>query len=204
MNEKSRVDTTSAEDKSIGFDYQYYFFLNALLNLKTGQVVGLEVLDDVYIELADGTQLLVQLKHTIQTNAAGLPKNLTTMDSDLWKSLSNWSRVVVDPAEGRGNLPAQLAFIKKTGFVLASNKSEGHTNLLLSSVFEFKAGNISHAGLLADTISPRQVRRVRATFCSASQFSTSNVILPLPSNMMICDGISRLPLKKRNSSRSCG
>jgi hypothetical protein len=66
MSERSRVDTTSAEDKSIGFDFQYYYFLNELLNLKSGQTAGLEVQDDVHIDRADGTSLLVQLKHTVQ------------------------------------------------------------------------------------------------------------------------------------------
>ncbi|CVI61382.1 MULTISPECIES: hypothetical protein [Agrobacterium] len=150
MSDRSRVDTTSAEDKSIGFDYQYYYFLNELLNIKSGQVVGLEVLDDVHIELSDGTQLLVQLKHTVQTNAAGLPKNLTTTDGDLWKSLSNWAKVISDPAEARGDVPAQLIFLKKTSFVLASNKSESQTNAILSSIAAFKAGDKDHAGLVAD------------------------------------------------------
>ena len=61
MNERSQVDKASAEDKSIGFDYQYYYFLNELLNLKSGQTAGYEVLDDVHIERADGKNLLVQL-----------------------------------------------------------------------------------------------------------------------------------------------
>lgn len=95
MSGRSRVDTTSAEDKSIGFDYQYYYFLNELLNLKIGQVVGLEVLDDVHIERPDGTNLLVQLKHTVQTSAHGAPINLTTLDSDLWKSISNWCKLIM-------------------------------------------------------------------------------------------------------------
>jgi hypothetical protein len=150
MSDRSRVDTTSAEDKSIGFDYQYYYFLNELLNLKSGQVVGLEVLDDVHIELPDGTDLFVQLKHTVQTNAAGLPKNLTTTDGDLWKSLSNWAKVISDPAEARADLTAQLAFLKKTSFLLASNKSESQANTLLSSIAAFKAGDKNHAGLVAD------------------------------------------------------
>ena len=89
MNERSRAETTSAEDKFIGFDYQYYYFLNELLNLKRGQTVGLEVLDDVHIERTDGTHLLVQLKHTVQTYEKGAPINLTSLDGDLWKSISS-------------------------------------------------------------------------------------------------------------------
>ncbi|ODR92271.1 hypothetical protein [Sinorhizobium alkalisoli] len=153
MNERSRVDTTSAEDKSIGFDYQYYYFLNELLNLKSGQVVGLEVLDDVHVERPDGSHLLVQLKHTVQKNAQGLPINLTTMDSDLWKSISNWCKVIIDPAEGRTSVASQLAFTRKTGFLLTSNKSGNDKNALLASVEAFKAGTKNHAGLVADITS---------------------------------------------------
>src|SRR5690606_16015486 len=115
-------------------DYQYYYFLNELLNLKNGQVVGLEVLDDVHVERHDGSHLLIQLKHTVQKNAQDIPINLTTMDSDLWKSLSNWCKVIVDPAEGRISAPTQIAFIEKTGFLLASNKSDSGTNTMLVSI----------------------------------------------------------------------
>ncbi|MBY5665585.1 hypothetical protein [Rhizobium leguminosarum] len=150
MGERSRVDTTSAEDKSIGFDYQYYYFLNELLNLKSGQVAGLEVLDDVHVERPDGTNLLVQLKHTVQTSAQGVPINLTTLDSDLWKSISNWCKLIIDPADGRAPVNSQLAFLKKTSFLLASNKSENHKNALLISVEAFKSAAKSHAELVAD------------------------------------------------------
>ncbi|MEM9630238.1 MAG: hypothetical protein AAGA50_02855 [Pseudomonadota bacterium] len=150
MSGRSRVDTTSAEDKSIGFDYQYYYFLNELLNLKIGQVVGLEVLDDVHIERPDGTNLLVQLKHTVQTSAQGTPINLTTMDSDLWKSISNWCKLIIDPVGGRASVDSQLAFLKNTSFLLASNKSENDKNTLLKSLEAFKATTKSHVELVAD------------------------------------------------------
>ncbi|ACE99398.1 conserved hypothetical protein [Rhodopseudomonas palustris TIE-1] len=150
MSGKSRIDTTSADDKSIGFDYQYYYFLNELLNLKTGQVVGLEVLDDVHIERPDGTNLLVQLKHTIQTNAQGAPINLTTMDSDLWKSISNWCKLIIDPADGRSSVKSQLDFLKHNSFLLASNKSGNKKNALLISVEAFQASTKSHTALLAE------------------------------------------------------
>ncbi|CAM5772834.1 hypothetical protein LMIY3S_03976 [Labrys miyagiensis] len=153
MSGRSRVDTTSAEDKSIGFDYQYYYFLNELLNLKRGQVVGLEVLDDVHVERPDGSHLLIQLKHTVQRNAQDLPINLTTMDSDLWKSLSNWCKVIVDPTEGRISIPSQLAFIEKAGFLLASNKSDNNKNTMLVSIDAFKAGTKTYAELVADITS---------------------------------------------------
>jgi hypothetical protein len=150
MNERSRVEKTSAEDKSIGFDYQYYYFLNELLNLKSGQTAGYEVLDDVHIERADGKILLVQLKHTVQTNAQGAPINLTKLDADLWKSISNWCKVIVDPADGRAAIADQLEFLKKTSFLLASNKSTNTRNSVLSSIDEFRNGSKSHADFLSE------------------------------------------------------
>ncbi|MCE6957980.1 hypothetical protein LAZ40_02780 [Cereibacter sphaeroides] len=150
MNERSRVDKTSAEDKSIGFDYQYYYFLNELLNLKSGQTAGYEVLDDVHIERADGKTLLVQLKHTVQTNAQGNPINLTKLAPDFWKSISNWCKVIVDPADGRTAVVDQLAFLKNTSFLLASNKSDNARNSVLSSIAEFRNGAKPHAGFIAE------------------------------------------------------
>ncbi|NNU41016.1 hypothetical protein G9X64_31970 [Rhizobium sophorae] len=153
MSGRSRVDTTSAEDKSIGFDYQYYYFLNELLNLKSGQVVGLEVLDDVHVERPDGTNLLVQLKHTVQTSAQGVPINLTTLDGDLWKSISNWCKLIIDPADGRASVASQLSFLETTSFLLASNKSENGKNALLISIDAFKSATKTHAELITDITS---------------------------------------------------
>lgn len=150
MPKAQRVDATSAEDKSIGFDYQYYYFLNELLNLKIGMTVGLEVMDDVHTELDNDTQVLVQLKHTIQTKADGDPKNLTTMDSDLWKSLSNWAKVISDPSAGRYETNEQLAFVGHTRFLLASNKSDNESNQLLKSVRDYQSEKISHEDLRAE------------------------------------------------------
>lgn len=41
----SVADSVSAADKSIGFDYQYYYFLYKGLTMKKGETVGLEVKD---------------------------------------------------------------------------------------------------------------------------------------------------------------
>ena len=147
MSKTQRIDATSAEDKSIGFDYQYYYFLNELLNLKTGMTVGLEVMDDVHTELNNDKQVLVQLKHTVQTTTAGSPKNLTTLDSDLWKSLSNWAKVIVDPEAERRDLDSQRAFVNKTHFLLASNKSDNDSNLVLTAIRDFHKGEVEYLEL---------------------------------------------------------
>jgi hypothetical protein len=132
--EKTHYEKTAAETKSIGFDYQYYFFLWKLLSLRTGESVGLEVKDDVHTELDNDEHVLYQIKHTIKTKNGGSTVNLTASDIDLWKTLSNWAQVVSDDNDNRSNKHEQLHFIKKTSFVLASNKSSAGNNRVLKSI----------------------------------------------------------------------
>lgn len=125
-NQKTHAERTAAADKAIGFDYQYYYFLYRVLKLGLNQSVGLEVKDDVHTDLDNDYQILIQLKHTTQKNADGSAKNLTTFDSDLWKTLSNWSKVITDKNAGRNAEKDHISFISKTEFMLVTNKS--HTS----------------------------------------------------------------------------
>ncbi|WP_368930520.1 ABC-three component system protein [Achromobacter xylosoxidans] len=136
--EKSFTEKTSAGDTSIGFDYQHYYFLFRILNLGTGQSVGFEIKDDVHTELNDDFNILYQLKHTVQKNAAGEPIALTELDADLWKTLYNWSQVIIDKIDGREEIDAQLAFVAKTEFCLVSNKSLSRTNKFLKLLVDFQ------------------------------------------------------------------
>lgn len=135
---KAVTEKTSAADKSIGFEYQYYYFLNKLLNLKSGQAAGLEIEDDVHTSLSADVNLLFQTKHTVQTAASGKPVALTELDADLWKTLSNWSKVISDPALGRDDAGVQLKFVARTEFHLVSNKSTAKSNSFLNMVLQFK------------------------------------------------------------------
>ena len=123
VSDKPFADKNSAADKAIGFDYQYYYFLYKLLKLGKDETVGLEVKDDVHSDLENDYQLLIQLKHTTQLGAKGKPKNLTTFDSDLWKTLSNWCKIISDKNSGREDKIYQLEFINKTEFMLVTNKT---------------------------------------------------------------------------------
>lgn len=131
-------DSVSAADTSIGFEYQYYYYLDRLINLRGGESVGLEVKDDVHSDLAGGYCILVQLKHTVQKNAAGAPINLTELDSDLWKTLHNWSKIICDPTQYRDRPENQKKYINQTEFHLVTNKSHTSSNRFLTSVLDYQ------------------------------------------------------------------
>tara|TARA_R110001599_G_scaffold64023_3_gene178912 strand:- start:530911 stop:532122 length:1212 start_codon:yes stop_codon:yes gene_type:complete len=145
--EKSHSDKTSADDKSIGFDYQYYYFLDRILNLKSGQSAGLEVKDDVHSELDADYNILCQVKHTVQKNSKNEPIALTELDSDLWKTLFNWSQVICDKTQGRNNSTQQLRYLAITEFHLVSNKSRSIKNEFHNLIDSFHAGEIEVTAL---------------------------------------------------------
>jgi len=147
-NKKSFSEKTSADDKSIGFEYQYYYFLDRLLNLKSGQTVGLEVKDDVHTTLDADINILVQLKHTVRSNVKGDPVALTELDSDLWKTIYNWSQIISDEAEGRKEPSSQLRFVEKTEFHLVSNKSQSRANEFLRILERLNLGEVDFHVLL--------------------------------------------------------
>lgn len=118
------VDIVAAEDKSIGFDFQYYYFIYLLLGLDEHEEIGYEVKDDIHIERKNGNQILLQLKHSVQRNADGSIKNLTERDLDLWKTISNWIHII----EGISVDKNQFEYINKTNFLIVSNKSFNEKN----------------------------------------------------------------------------
>lgn len=108
--------------------------------MKSGESVGLEILDDVHISSTATLQLLFQLKHTTALAASGKPINLASLDDDLWKTMSNWVKVICDPNDGRSAQKEQVLFIKKTEFHLVTNKSWSQGNLFINKVVDFIDG----------------------------------------------------------------
>ena len=146
MSKKPHTESTSADKTALGFDFQYYFFILKLLYLKPGESVGLEVLDDVHTtNLDNNCQIYYQVKHTIHENT-----KLRTRDPDLWKTLSNWSKVIVDKNDGRDNENEQLEFLKKSEFVLFSNKLENEKNEVINLINSFKQSSINLNGFISE------------------------------------------------------
>lgn len=121
--EKTHFEKTSADTKEIGFDYQYLCFINKLLDIKVGQKITYEEKDDIHIDTGDGKLILIQVKHSVQSNANNEVINLTQFDLDLWKTLYNWVKIISDPNDGRKEWKKQLSFVQKTKFVLLTNKN---------------------------------------------------------------------------------
>lgn len=117
----------TAGAQSIGFDYQFYYFIFLLLQLKQGQKIGFEIRDDVHIEDKDGGVTLIQTKHSVQKMANGEVQNMTTLDKDLWKTLNNWAEFI---KSGDSNA-------EKDTFILVTNKSENN-NEFIRGLLQFK------------------------------------------------------------------
>jgi len=116
------VQSLAAADKQAGFDYQFYVFLLKVLEIEPNQVLGYEQQDDVHIDF-NGTITFIQVKHTIATNTSGKRPNLTQKDTDLWKTISNWTNIINDVNSGRSTESNQIKFLENCEFVLFSNKS---------------------------------------------------------------------------------
>ncbi|MBU1666801.1 hypothetical protein KKC13_00135 [bacterium] len=124
------MSNTNADDKLIGFEYQFFYFLLSLLKMQIGDTVGFEVQEDVHIE-NDGKITFCQLKHTIQTDSQNKPKNLTTSDKDLWKTLSLWVNIINKKSD-------KNEFLKNAKFIFVSNKSNNDNNAFLTHFTTFQ------------------------------------------------------------------
>ena len=123
LQQKKRIDTTSADKQQTGFEYQYLYFILQLLDIGSGETVGYEALDDVHIiDTTHKPTTYIQIKHTIETAADGTPANLTNFSDDLWKTLSNWSKLISDPLESRVEKTAQTDFAQKANFIFVVNR----------------------------------------------------------------------------------
>lgn len=124
-------DITRADDKILGFVYQFYYFVNCLLDMKeTTDSVGFEVLDDVHIE-QNGTISFIQLKHSRNLSAKGKPINLATSSQDLWKTLSNWSTLI-------SKQPDRNFFLESSWFIFVTNKSVSANHRYFSALNAYK------------------------------------------------------------------
>jgi hypothetical protein len=188
---KTIQEQHTAGPQAIGFDYQFYYFMLLALDLKFGQTIGFEVKDDVHIDKEDGTTVLYQAKHTIIKNSKGNPQNLTDLDTDLWKTLSNWVDFI--------NADKSSDFLKKHTFILVTNKSENN-NDFITTLNTFKADNDSDKVKLkiAELRNKTQDYTLKKYFKNVSKLSKSKLELFLK-NLTIETGEDEIidKIKKR-------
>lgn len=132
---EKQIEKTCADLKEFGFEFQFLYFVLKVLSMREGETVAWEVEDDVSIKSSNETLILFQLKHSFGSNPA-----LTNLDIDLWKSLSNWSDLIM-AAESDG----KADFLLKTQFFLVSNKE--NRSKFLEKVENFQSGKIDFSAL---------------------------------------------------------
>lgn len=135
----SRTEKTSSDKQQIGFEYQYLYFVLQLLQMGPGDTVGYELFDDVHrVFNPKGITAYIQVKHTIETTAAGKQVPLPGLAKDLWKTISNWCHLIADPVESRCSEEKQLAFISKSKFILVTNRRT-NDNPFVQEIEQFHA-----------------------------------------------------------------
>lgn len=144
--QKNRTEITSADKQQLGFEYQYLYFIVRLLSMQPNEEVGYESLDDVHVISSKEDTVYIQVKHTTETAADGKPSNLTRLSEDLWKTLSNWYKLVSDPTENRSGKDEQKEFLSKSHFILVTNRNVG-ANEIVDKIEELKNGTLKASEL---------------------------------------------------------
>jgi len=121
----------SAIKKTIGFDYQFYLFLLELLDIKENEEIGLEVKDDVHIS-RENKLILIQTKHSLSG------KSISDCDSDLWKTLANWTQII----KVKGSIDDQIDFVSNTQFHLVSNRKISKKSIFCSTLNSLQLNEI--------------------------------------------------------------
>ena len=144
-NQSKRTEITSADTKHIGFEYQYIVFVLRLLQLSHGGEVGYEALDDVHVVNASNRETTyIQVKHTTSRSSSGTQSNLAKLSEDFWKTLSNWSQLISDPAENRNSEKKQIAFINSSQFALVVNRNV-EKNVVIKKIQNLKEDQLTGA-----------------------------------------------------------
>lgn len=117
----SQQEKRSASDIYLAFEYQWDFFvLEVLKLLNEDDVVSFEYRDDVARQMNDEV-ILYQIKHSLRKKTNGEIVNLTSRDSDLWKTISVWMEYIEENEDAKRD-----EYINRNKFVLVTNKSDDH------------------------------------------------------------------------------
>lgn len=82
---KINIENTHVPDKVYAFMIQSHHMLYELLDCKKGDIVSLEVFDDVGVEHEDGSKDAIQVKSALSNR-----NPVSNRSVDLWKTLYNW------------------------------------------------------------------------------------------------------------------
>lgn len=110
------LNKSSAGAQGLGFDYQFYYFVYLALQLKKGERIGYESKEDIHLEVNENNKILIQLKHSIQTDKTGGIVKMNNLDPILWETLNRWV----------GYIKKFDNFLTNHSFRLITNKTENN------------------------------------------------------------------------------
>lgn len=117
----------SAADIFAAFEYQWNYFVLMLLNAVDDETtVSFEYLDDVDVQ-SENKITLYQIKHSVRKDAKGKTINLSDRDTDLWKTISIWMKVIEE----------QPTVLKYSEFQLMTNKAISE-NAFVKAIEDYK------------------------------------------------------------------
>ena len=103
----------AAVPSTLGYDYQFYYFVYRALRLNDDQtVLSFEKIDDVAEEQGDHITLY-QLKHTIGARKNGKIDLISPRENNLWKTLIVWLKYI----KAHDNEERQRTYINNKRFV---------------------------------------------------------------------------------------
>ena len=129
-------DKVAADKTQLGFDYQDLVCLEYLIDLRPGEKVGLEFLDDIHHERIDNGKTLIQVKHSVNNGSA-----LTNRDIDLWKTLYNWSNTIaeLDSTDIKFIFFTNKIITEKGGFLHLINSENFDIHAIADSIDKIKS-----------------------------------------------------------------
>ena len=138
----------SAADIFAAFEYQWDYFVLMLLKENDDTVsVRFEVCDDVDAQSGENV-VLYQIKHSVQKNARGTTINLSNRDTDLWKTISIWTKLIDENPATLDNsnyflVTNKNVSLNKFGIAIEAYKKNHNEQNLKSTLIEIGKSNKS-------------------------------------------------------------
>ena len=178
----------SAADIFAAFEYQWNYFVLRLINeIDAESTVSFEYLDDVDTQIKGKTRLY-QIKHSVRTKSNGEIINLSNRDTDLWKTISVWMKIIDEKPQ----------VLDDSKFYLVTNKIISENAFVQAIKWYHKNNNIDElkSAIIAIEDSSRNKKddEVMPDLSNKKGIDVSNVITKLLSQKYLGEFCKRISI----------